>query len=772
MCSNEMDGMDQPGGSTRIRSDADTAASQSLTRIADGRRTENIAAAALIHEIHALSEIRLGAEMDVHLLGADHGEQEPNVGRARHTTECEAAVALSLSRTVVRQMITVANQLAWRLPAIDEAFTAGDLDYPRVRTIALTLHRASDSTVTALEADILAAALRCNPKALKNNIWKLWILHDPDEAAAAQNAAVSEERCADVRRGDDGIATLIAKMTMLEGAECDAILEELAGTVCPSDPRTRKQLRGHALLALFHREESLTCMCGNDMCPVAAAAQFTAPRRKHLLNIHIDIDTLLGLNDNPATLSDGTVLDPDIARLIATDARWQLFLTDMLDAAHAHPTPNNHTDTAPAPAADTDTDTAPEPEPEPVTHEDPTGTSDTDTGPPDDQTGNAAGDATGNAAGDMRDAGSEKTYSPDDSATLAPDTDVDTDTAPVSNPDDDAKNGRAENGGAEGRINKVPRARRLIARGRTRPPAPLPTTALRSNRPNRPAPASLGGEVALSNSIADFLAAAAADPTLTTGHHPDGHGGHHQPPPGALTYRPCAELVALTRATHSTCTFPSCSVPAARCDIDHIVPFDHDNPHAGGWTILSNLQPLCSYHHHAKTLRLWACAKLDGNGIYWRSGAGLHRITPPTIGTVTVPDDFVHHRRYRQPPATNPNQTPDPTTGQPHADQHDYTDDTYTIDDEDRYTDTLNDDTTQPSHELYEPTWWETNMTDQDTEWYKLLTIDTEGGAPTLGDIARLTDPQARDDAEYLRNKFLEHRAIIAQREKHRPPPF
>lgn len=522
--------MTQPGGSSRIRSDADKAASESVTRLAAARRAENRAASVVVHEVHELSEIRLAAEMDVHLLGADHGDMEPNVGRAQHSIECDAAVALSLSRTVTREMITVANQLAWRLPAVDAAFTAGDLDYSRVRTIALTLVRASDCTVSALEADVLAAALRCNARAIRENIWRLWISHDPEESAAAQNRAVSEERCADIRRGNDGIATLVSKMTMLEGAECDAILDELAGTVCSNDPRTKKQLRGYALLALCHREESLVCQCGTEFCPVATAAQFVAPRRAPLINIHIDLDTLLGLNENPATLADGTVLDPELVRLLATDARWRALLSDMWDAAQAYQKEDH--DEKP------DTDTA-----------DTSDCSDSDSDENNQST-----------------AGSEGTA------------DADTATGPDRDePDSDA--GKPDSHASDGcgvprrgrpkadRAGTHPRAKRLIARGRSRPPAPLPPTARRSARPDTPrSSAPLGQEVALSAAIADFLAAAATDPTLTEGIHPDGHGGLNSPPPGALTYRPTATLVALVRATHSTCTFPGCSVPAARCD--------------------------------------------------------------------------------------------------------------------------------------------------------------------------------------------------------------
>ncbi|WP_338888152.1 HNH endonuclease signature motif containing protein [Rhodococcus sovatensis] len=707
--------MAQPGGSSRIRSDADKAASESVTRLAAARRAENRAASVVVHEVHELSEIRLAAEMDVHLLGADHGDMEPNVGRAQHSTECDAAVALSLSRTMTREMITVANQLAWRLPTVDAAFTVGDLDYSRVRTIALTLVRASDCTVSALEADVLATALRCNVKALRENIWRLWISHNPEEAAAAQSRAVSEERCADIRRGNDGIATLVSKMTMLEGAECDAILDELARTVCSNDPRTKKQLRGYALLALCHREESLVCQCKTEFCPVATAAQFVAPRRAPLVNIHIDLDTLLGLNENPATLADGTVLDPELVRLLATDARWRALLSDMWDAAQAY-RKENYDEQADSAAADS--------------------SDSSDSGVPEHTRGTADSDDKAVSKGSP---GADRSDGSDGGGV--------------------PRRGRPRTD----RAGTNPRAKRLIARGRSRPPAPLPPTARRSARTSTPtSSAPLGQEVELSAAIAEFLAAAAADPTLTEGIHPDGHGGHNTPPPGALTYRPTATLVALVRATYSTCTFPGCSVPAARCDIDHIVPFDHNDPPAGGWTILENLHPLCPYHHHAKTLRLWACAKLDGNGIYWRSGAGTHRITPPEYGTVTVPENFLHRTRFRR---TTPDRADGAGTVHESTGYEEQPDDTLTPD-------SATSPSAEPPEELYEPTWWETHISDQDNNWGNLLDIRTDGDAPTLGDIARLTDPQARADAIYLRTKFIEHRTIVTEREKHRPPPF
>ncbi|WP_225753513.1 HNH endonuclease signature motif containing protein [Actinotalea sp. Marseille-Q4924] len=72
-------------------------------------------------------------------------------------------------------------------------------------------------------------------------------------------------------------------------------------------------------------------------------------------------------------------------------------------------------------------------------------------------------------------------------------------------------------------------------------------------------------------------------------------------PTGALLdvdrrrYRPPAGIVDHVRLRNRTCVFPTCSVPAASCQIDHTVPFPH------GPTAADNLGPLCTSHHQMKT---------------------------------------------------------------------------------------------------------------------------------------------------------------------------
>ena len=129
------------------------------------------------------------------------------------------------------------------------------------------------------------------------------------------------------------------------------------------------------------------------------------------------------------------------------------------------------------------------------------------------------------------------------------------------------------------------------------------------------------------DAVVDDAVIRAALAELTAGG--DGHGGFTEPPAGALIYRPNAETAALVRARDRHCRFPGCQMPSARCQLDHIVPFDHEQPDAGGWTIISNIQCLCAFHHQLKTHRLWAALALPGGAIRWISSYGVTHHTFP-----------------------------------------------------------------------------------------------------------------------------------------------
>ncbi|NKW44455.1 hypothetical protein GS947_23600 [Rhodococcus hoagii] len=90
------------------------------------------------------------------------------------------------------------------------------------------------------------------------------------------------------------------------------------------------------------------------------AAASMPSRRKPLVQITVDIATLLGLTASPAYLDGHGPIDPALARTLAEDATWRAMLTEMVDLATELGVVAAQRDKPP-----TGTEPEPEPEPEP-----------------------------------------------------------------------------------------------------------------------------------------------------------------------------------------------------------------------------------------------------------------------------------------------------------------------------------------------------------------------------------------------------------------------
>lgn len=100
--------------------------------------------------------------------------------------------------------------------------------------------------------------------------------------------------------------------------------------------------------------------------------------------------------------------------------------------------------------------------------------------------------------------------------------------------------------------------------------------------------------------------------------------GAHDDPDRYQTYRPSAALARAIRLRDGTCRHPGCTVPAEYGDIDHVVPFNHDDPAAGGATREDNHCIFCRRHHRFKTFSGWN-----------------YTMTPDGTLTITAPDGTV-----------------------------------------------------------------------------------------------------------------------------------
>lgn len=90
-------------------------------------------------------------------------------------------------------------------------------------------------------------------------------------------------------------------------------------------------------------------------------------------------------------------------------------------------------------------------------------------------------------------------------------------------------------------------------------------------------------------------------------------------------YRPPPRLAHLIRIRQQDCSFPGCRRPAARCDLDHTVPYDR-----GGRTCECGLSPLCRRHHRAKQAHGWCLEQPQPGVLVWTPPSGRTYTTTPT----------------------------------------------------------------------------------------------------------------------------------------------
>ncbi|RAX22787.1 HNH endonuclease [Actinomyces sp. Z3] len=99
---------------------------------------------------------------------------------------------------------------------------------------------------------------------------------------------------------------------------------------------------------------------------------------------------------------------------------------------------------------------------------------------------------------------------------------------------------------------------------------------------------------------------------------------------GRTHYRPPVALRELVQARDGSCTFPGCTIPATRCDTDHIQPWAE-----GGATSLSSLTSLCQAHHRLKHTPGWSLSRTDSGDLTWCTPTGA-RYRRSLDGSITL----------------------------------------------------------------------------------------------------------------------------------------
>jgi hypothetical protein len=97
-------------------------------------------------------------------------------------------------------------------------------------------------------------------------------------------------------------------------------------------------------------------------------------------------------------------------------------------------------------------------------------------------------------------------------------------------------------------------------------------------------------------------------------------------------YTPTDRIRDHVIARDRTCVFPWCGRNARRCDLDHVIPYDHQHPDRGGPTATDNLAPLCRRHHRLKTRGRWRYRMTSPGVFVWTSPHG-HKFLRDNTGS-------------------------------------------------------------------------------------------------------------------------------------------
>ena len=490
----------------------------------------------------------------------------------------EVALALRSTLNMANRRLTLATTLTTRLPNTLAALETGDLDLARAEAIAEATRPLSDELAGEVEDRVLAAALQQNPNQVRRAATKAVLQLDPD-GAEERHVRRRADRYVEIVPAAEGMADLYALLPGEDAMRIKVRLDAYAKAQPKADKRTTDQRRADAMTDL---------LLDRSVGPITTAVHLTAPATLLAAATQTAL-TASHRADRPAGKPRSTrhrhaampipaALGPGTADSATPDP-------DTLVPAPTAPAP-----TVPVPATSIPAALNPA---APAA-----GTAGPATPPP------AIPDTAtpGTAAPAPTVSTTTTPAAPAPAATAAPATSAPTTAAPAP-------------------------AASAPATAAPAGPADVPTASSHPAAGGGAYPAELAGYGVITGSQA--IALAARDATwrrLLT-----------DPATGELTdlsrhqYSPPAALADHVRARDRQCVFPGCAVPAARCDLDHRVPYPR------GETSVENLAALCRHHHRLKHRGGWTLRRRADGAHVWTSPQEREYLNP-TIPLTPPPE--------------------------------------------------------------------------------------------------------------------------------------
>ena len=263
-------------------------------------------------------------------IAGSHPSESENIWEGVDETEREdVATALRLSSSTAQIRIDTARVLTNHLPATCEALANGDISPSHATLIA---REASEAIKRGISTEEL---IRIENKALAHAEF-----HTPAQVGRkmrtlfAQATPESFEECA-VRARDtrsvrmypesDGMATVIALLPIEEAQTVMLAVNSLIATWNAKDSDHAQNVKDERNIDM-KRADALAEICGDVLARISD--DYQPHRRPVSINLTMDLPTALGLANNPAELAGYGPIPAQVARHLASDAKWRKFVTD------------------------------------------------------------------------------------------------------------------------------------------------------------------------------------------------------------------------------------------------------------------------------------------------------------------------------------------------------------------------------------------------------------------------------------------------------------
>jgi hypothetical protein len=249
----------------------------------------------------------------------------------------ELAAALRVSRALACRYMTDADIMRERLPKVGQCLAAGDINYAMFTVIAnRTALITDEKALAAVDAQLAARAARWPSLSRGRLAMRVdTIVAAVDRDAIRRTNKEVKDRYVTVSESVPGIAEVYGNVFASIGQALNRRLDELAGTVCEADPRTKAQRRADALGALVAGADRLMCTCGDSDC---VAMRGRMRNRNVVIHVVAEQASVEGTGTTPGFMAgaDG-LIPPEVVAELAKSAALRPLIVPVAGEPHYIP---------------------------------------------------------------------------------------------------------------------------------------------------------------------------------------------------------------------------------------------------------------------------------------------------------------------------------------------------------------------------------------------------------------------------------------------------